>query len=185
MDNSILSQRYAQALFDLALEMKNLEKVYSDVLLVQDVIIENAELRRLLVSPVIPPGKKSKILKGIFEKHLDRLTFRFLELVIRKERAFHLEDIAGSFVSIYKKHQNILITKVKTAFPIDTETRKKILELLTETTKKNIELIEDVDEKLIGGFVITLDDRQYDASLRKKISDLSKSFDKNLYIKGF
>ena len=185
MDNSILSQRYAQALFDLALEMKNLERIYTDILLVLDVARENPEFRRLLASPVIPPGKKSQILKGIFERHLDRLSFRFLQLVITKERAFHLEDIAGSFVSIYKKYQNILITKLKTAAPIDVETRNKILELLTGATKKNIELIEVVDENLIGGFVITLDDRQYDASLSKKISVLSKSFDKNLYIKTY
>jgi F-type H+-transporting ATPase subunit delta len=108
-----------------------------------------------------------------------------LQLVIKKERAFHLEDITGSFVSLYKKHQNILITKLKTASPIDGETRTKILALLTEATHKNIELIEEIDEKLIGGFVLTLDDRQYDASLSKKISTLSKSFDKNLYIKGY
>ena len=185
MDNSILSKRYAQALFDLALEMKILERAYNDILLVQDVIRENPEFRRLLASPVIPPGKKSQILRGIFEKHLDKLTFRFLQLVIKKERAFDLEDITGSFVALYKKHQNILITKLKTASPIDGETRKKILALLTEATHKNIELIEEIDEKLIGGFVLTLDDRQYDASLSKKISTLSKSFDKNLYIKGY
>jgi F-type H+-transporting ATPase subunit delta len=155
------------------------------VLLVTDVASENPEFRRLLASPVIPPGKKSQIIKGIFEKHLDKLTFRFLQLVIKKERAFHLEDIAVSFVSIYKKHMNILIARLKTASPVDGETRKKILDLLKETTQKNIELIEEIDKKLIGGFVITLDDRQYDASLSKKISDLSKSFDKNLYVKGF
>lgn len=185
MDISIISQRYAQALFDLALEMKNLERVYNDILLVLDVTRENPEFRRLLTSPVIPPGKKSQILKGIFEKHLDRLTFRFLQLVTKKERAIHLEAVAGSFVSIYKKYNNILITRLKTATPVDTETRKKIIELVTKVTHKNIELIEEIDEKLIGGFVLTFDDQQYDASLSKKISRLSKSFDKNLYIKGY
>jgi len=172
-------------LFDLALEMKNLERVYNDILLVLDVTRENPEFRRLLTSPVIPPGKKSQILKGIFEKHLDRLTFRFLQLVTIKERALHLETIAGSFVSIYKKHKNILITRLKTAAPVDDQTRKIIISLVAEATHKNIELIEEIDEKLIGGFVLALDDSQYDASLRNKISRLSKSFDKNLYIKGY
>ncbi len=185
MDISIISKRYAQALFDLALEMNKIDRVYSDILLVLDVTRENAEFRRLLVSPVIPPGKKAQIITGIFEKHLDKLTFRFLHLVTKKERALHLEDIAGSFVSVYKKHKNILITRLKTAAPIDEETRQNVVRLLTEETKKNIELIEEVDEKLIGGFILTMDDRQYDASLSKKISVLSKSFDKNLYIKGY
>jgi F-type H+-transporting ATPase subunit delta len=165
--------------------MNKLDRVYSDILLVLDVTRENAEFRRLLVSPVIPPGKKTQIITAIFEKHLDKLTFRCLHLVTRKERAIHLEDIARSFVSVYKKHKNILITRLKTAAPIDEETRQNIVRLLTVETKKNIELIEEVDEKLIGGFILTMDDRQYDASLSKKISVLSKSFDKNLYIKGY
>ncbi|OQX79494.1 MAG: ATP synthase F1 subunit delta [Bacteroidetes bacterium 4484_276] len=185
MDFTIISQRYAKALFELALEMKILDRVNQDMLLVQSVTVENPEFKRLLASPIIPPGKKSQIIKGIFEKHLERLSFRFLQLVVKKEREAYLQNIAESFISMYKKFNNILPVKLTTAQPIDDEIRREMLILLKDATHKKIELEEKVEENLIGGFVLNLDDSQYDASLRKKISRLQKAFESNLYVKGF
>ncbi len=185
MDFTIISHRYAKALFDLALEMNILDRVNQDMMLVQSVTVENPEFRRLLASPIIPPGKKSQIIKGVFEKHLEKLSFRFLQLVVKKEREAYLRNIAENFISIYKKFNNILPVKLTTAQPIDDEIRRDILALLKDATKKKIELKEKVEENLIGGFVLNFDDSQYDASLRKKISRLQKAFESNLYVKGF
>jgi len=185
MDVSIISKRYAQALFDLALEMNIVERVKDDMNLVLAVTKENPQFKRLLASPIIPPGKKSKILRRIFEKHINRLSLRFLELVTQKEREVYMVNIADSFITRYKKYKNIITVKLTTAYTIDGDTRKEILDLLKEATDKHIELVEVVDKKIIGGFVLTLEDSQYDASLRKKIYRLGKAFEKNLYIKGF
>ncbi len=56
----LLSKRYAQALFDLAIEFKILEKVNSDVKLIGDVLSENRELRIIINNPVIDTYKKLK-----------------------------------------------------------------------------------------------------------------------------
>jgi F-type H+-transporting ATPase subunit delta len=185
MDVTIISQRYAQALFDLSLEMKTLERVNEDMLLVKSVAVENPQFRRLLASPIIPPGKKSQIIKAIFERHLDRLSFRFLQLVVKKERELYLQFIAESFTNLYKKHKNIETVNLTTAQPINQKIRQEIIDLLVDKTHKKIELLEDIDQDLIGGFVLSLEDTKYDASLRKKISRLQKTFESNLYVKGF
>jgi F-type H+-transporting ATPase subunit delta len=185
MDITIISQRYAKALFDLALEFKELEKIKEDMLLVGSVTDENPEFRRLLSSPVIPQGKKAAIIRGIFNKKVEKLTFRFLELVVRKEREVFLKNIADNFISLYKKYKNIITVKLITAQPVDDHIRKEILDILEETTHKNVELLEDTDKKLIGGFVLTMDDKKYDASIRQQINRLQKEFERNPYVKGF
>jgi F-type H+-transporting ATPase subunit delta len=185
MDITIISQRYAKALFELAHEMKILDEVYEDMLLVRSVSVENPQFRRLLASPVIPPGKKSQIIRAIFEKHLEKLSFRFLQLIVKKEREIYLQNIAENFIALVKKFKNILPVKLTTAQPIDDEIRQKILTLLRDATHKKIELEEKVQEDLIGGFVLNMEDSQYDASLRKKINRLKKVFESNLYIRGF
>jgi len=185
MDITIISRRYAKALFDLAREMNILEKTYKDMLLVQSVVAENPELKRLLMSPIIPPGKKSQVLRTLFQKHLDKLSFRFMQLVVKKEREAFLQNIADNFISLYKEFKNILPVKITTAQAIDAEVRQEILDLLMDAEHKTIELEESVNEELIGGFVLNMEDRQYDASLQKKISRLKKAFESNLYIKGY
>ncbi|MCF8365072.1 MAG: ATP synthase F1 subunit delta [Bacteroidales bacterium] len=185
MDITIISKRYAKALFDLAIEMKKLEHIKDDVMLIQQVIRENPEFSRLLRSPIIPAGKKNKIIAAIFKDKLDVLTFKFLQLVTRKERELLLDAISSSFVNLYKDYHNIITIKLTSASKIDEQSKKDLIKLLTDDTKKTIELIEETDKNLLGGFVLTMDDKKFDASIRHQLDRLKKSFDKNLYIKGF
>lgn len=185
MDIAIISQRYALALFNLALEMDKLDRVSNDINLVLEVTKENPEFRRLLASPVIPERKKGSILRAIFEKHLDPLSFRFLQLVIRKEREIFLQNICEHFALLFKKHKNIITIEITTAYAIDDETRRKITDLLKDIQHKDIELVEKIDKNIIGGVVLKMDDRKFDASLRRQLLRLRKVFEKNLYIKGY
>jgi F-type H+-transporting ATPase subunit delta len=182
---TIISKRYAQALYNLALEMNRLERINDDVKLVQEVIAENPQFRRLLKSPIIHEGKKSSILKSIFSRHLDELTMRFLLLVTRKEREVFLEEIADAFLDFYKKHHNIVTVKVTSVAAFDEKTRKNLLEMLRRDLNHNIELVEQIDPEMIGGFIITLDDKKYDASIRRQLDKLYKSFETNPYVRGF
>ena len=60
-----------------------------------------------------------------------------------------------------------------------------ILEIIGKLTDKKIDLVESTDEKLLGGFVINIDDFQVDQSIAAKIKGLKKDFEKNLFVKGF
>ncbi len=177
--------RYAKALFDLAIEMKVLEKVYADAELIIDVCEENRDFVLLLRSPIIKDVKKLAIIKDIFEKNLNELTYRFLVVITRNKRESIIKEIAERFVDFYKEYKNILPVNLTAAIKLDEETRGKIIELLNTHSDSTIELTEKVDEKLIGGFVLSFDDKQLDASILRQIKNLKKEFDINLYIKGF
>lgn len=185
MDVTIISKRYARALFDLAIELSVLEKVKEDMDTLRDVTLENPRFKRVMASPIIPAGKKNSILKGIFEKYLDKLTMRFLQLLIRKEREVYLREITESFEKLYKDYHNIITIKITSTVPLNEENRSELLNLLQEQTHKTIDLVEQVDESLIGGFVLTMEDRKYDASIRHKLDKLRKSFEKNLYVREY
>ncbi len=58
MKNILLARRYAKALFDLAVEEGVIDQVNDDMKLIADVLSENKALRRMLLSPVIPPARK-------------------------------------------------------------------------------------------------------------------------------
>ena len=185
MDLAIISKRYAQALFNLSLGMNRLERINDDVKLIQEVVAENPHFRRLLSSPVVSDGKKTRIINGVFGRHLDELTMRFLQLITRKEREVFLKEIADAFVVIYKKHHRILPVKLTTSAPLDEETRKNLLEMLHKDLDHKIELIEHIDPEVIGGFVLNFDNKKYDASIRRKLDRLHKTFEENPYVKGF
>ena len=74
---------------------------------------------------------------------------------------------------------------ITTAVPIDAQLRARMLKQFTERTNKTLQMTEKIDSEIIGGFILKMNDFQFNASVSKEISRLHKEFDKNLYIKGF
>jgi len=86
---------------------------------------------------------------------------------------------------MYLDYKNIAIVEVTTATAIDKTMQTKMADLLKPKTTKTIQLAEKIDPSIVGGFILRLNDYQYNASMQKLIARLHKEFDKNLYIKGF
>ncbi|MBC8320980.1 MAG: ATP synthase F1 subunit delta [Bacteroidetes bacterium] len=177
----LLSKRYAQALFDLAVELNILEQVNSDLRLIGTVFAENRELKVIIANPVIDTYKKINILKKLFEGKVQELTIKFLLLITRKGREQYIAPISDAFDEIYKKYKNILSVNITTAQTADIKVTEEISKKLQAVTKMNIDLSEKVDEDIIGGFIVNFQDYKYDASIINQLNKLKKSFSKNNY----
>ena len=97
----------------------------------------------------------------------------------------YLEGIAQSFISLYKTHKNIETVTLTTAHPIDESIKNEILTYVQKNGRSDVELTEVIDEDIIGGMVVKMGDKQLDASVKRNIKELRKTFNKNLYIKDF
>ena len=185
MKETKISIRYAKALFELALEQGIEERVKDDMTLVKEVCLANKDLVKMLTSPVIKVSIKDKILKSIFAEHLHKLTISFISLIIRKGREALVADIAVDYVDRYKEFKGIKTAYIKTASKLDDKLIKQLIAKLQEVTHSKIELIEEVNKELVGGFILQIDDNQYDASIINRLKHLKRDFKDNLYVKGF
>ncbi len=185
MNEIKIANRYAKALFDLTIEVGDLELVKKDMTLLKEICQSNKDFVFMLRSPVIRADKKALVIKEIFNKHLQEITLNFLFIITRNRREKLIPEISTQFVEIYKLYKNIYTVEITTATKMDDEVRSKILTLLDKRSNAQIELDEKVDEEIIGGFVLSYEDKQYDASILRQIKNLRREFDINLYIKGF
>ena len=186
MNVSLVSERYAKALFELALEKGAEEEVYRDSLLITKTCEGSKDLRLLLKSPIINSGKKLTILNEIFNKQINKLTLTYLMIMVRKKRESFIPAIAAQLVELYLAYRNILTVHFKSPVLPDAETRKMVLDLMEKFTESDVDLKAEIDESLIGGFILNWKDLQYDASIRREIDNLRIAIAKiNLYKKGF
>lgn len=180
-----VANRYAKALIELAIEMKLLEQVKADMDLLLQVCDQNREFLLMLKSPVIRDQKKKAILEQIFTGKIQELSLKFMLVITRNRREAVIQEIANQFIVLYREYHRIIPTTLTSAVKLDQATRDKIVGLLAERANATIELTEKIDEEIIGGFILEFESSQYDASLLRKIQNLKKEFDINLYIKGF
>lgn len=185
MKGARITSRYAKSLLELAIERNELEQAYQGMEQVLSTCKENRELRLLLQSPVVSPDRKEDILNKVFSG-IAPIALQFIQIVVRKKREPLLVEIATELVRMYKAHSNIHTYHVTTATALDDTLRAKI----NETIKVwgvggTAELKEKVDPAILGGFIIKLGDRLYDASLSSRFTELRTEFSKNPYIADF
>lgn len=185
MKNPKIANRYAKALFDFALERKQMEEVYKDLTLVLNILQENAELQSILNSPVIVPSKKHAIFTSIFQEVLCETTFSFLDVIIRKKREPMLSDICNEFVKYYNEYHKIKVITLTCAEPVSDEMIERLKHFLTADSGYTLELHQVINKDIIGGFILKMDDFYYDNSISSKINKLKQEFAHNIYQVNF
>jgi F-type H+-transporting ATPase subunit delta len=186
MAESRVASRYVKSLLGLAEEQQVLDNVHNDMLLFTKVCNENRAFALMLRSPVIRHDKKRDVLQKVFAGKVHALTMAFFDIITRKNREPLLPSIAREFHNAYNVYKGIGTAQLVTPFPVDASLRKEIESIVQQISKKKqIELVEKVDADMIGGFVLTVGDRQVDASIKNKLKALKTKFSQNPYVKGF
>jgi len=185
MKNPKLASRYAQSLYDFSVETDQVENLYHDILHIQEIINNHKELKTILESPIVQQGKKQNLIKEIFENHLCETTYKFFSLIVQKRREPQLPLICSQFVKIYNKSHNIKEASITFAYPFSEEIVQYIKTYLEKDSPFTYKFHLSVDPKIIGGFVIKIDDFYFDASIQAKINKLKSEFSQNPYAIGF
>ena len=173
---STVADRYAKSLLEVSIEQNKLEAIYNDIKGFKETL-ENKDLIQLINSPIINAEKKNSAFNALFNGKVDALTMTFFKTVINKSRENALPEICNAFIDQYRAKNNIASAKVITATKLSEEKLSSIKNSLNQNSgAATFEIEEEVDESLIGGFIIEMGDKRYDASVKHKLNKLRNSF---------
>ncbi len=172
MENPRLASRYAKSLIDISVERNNLEDTLNDIKLLDAICKQSHEFELMLKSPIVSAQKKLAVIEAVVAGQLHEITMSFIKLLLNKGREENLASIVNAFIEQYNEIKNIKTVSLTTASPVTEEAKKaivgKVANFMPGTT---IELKSAVEPELIGGFVLEVGDRLFDASIRKKLVD--------------
>jgi F-type H+-transporting ATPase subunit delta len=168
--------RYASALFDLAQEQNKVSEVEQDLVKFQQLYDESADLRRLILSPVIAAGDQVRALGSVLDKAgVSELAKNFFSLAARNRRLFAAPGMARAFLALAAKARGEVTAEVTSAYPLTDAQAQALKDELKQTVGKDVTLATKVDPSLIGGLIVKLGSRMVDSSLKTKLSNLSLS----------
>ena len=172
------SLRYATALLELAIEKNVVEDVSNDIHHLHSICENNNDIVAFLNSPIINSEKKVAILQEVFSS-FNEISTKFIQLITKNKRENILPSIAFSFVKLMQKHNGIVPVKITVPSAIKEETKTRIISKLPQGNGITYDVSIDIDKDLIGGFIIRMEDKQLDASIRGRINDLKLAFNAN------
>lgn len=180
-----IAKRYAKALFDFAKESSKTELINSDMTLMNAVFADSKEFTSFLRNPIVKGSKKMAVFAEAFKGKINDISLKYIEIITKGKRESLLPEISKQYIFLYKESIGLKTATIKTAISLDEVDRKAIIASLIKLTNKKIELNESIDPTLLGGFVLQIDGKQYDASFKSRINKLKKEFETNEFIKQY
>lgn len=169
----LISKTYGEALFELAVEEGKTDCFEQEISAILQILNENPEFIKLLEHPRITREEKLQIIEEVFGKEADKEILGFLNIVVAKERSRELIPILQYFLDEVKAMNGVGVCYVTTPMELKSAQKEAVVRKLLETTAyKQMEMHYAIDETLIGGMVIRINDRVVDSSIKTKLSDL-------------
>ena len=177
MKGNKIAVRYAKALLDIAQEQQKLDEVAADMNYLKKVNSENVDFQSLLKSPVVNSQKKIEIFKALFGV-FNNVSLMFIELITKNRREGLLAEIAEAFENQLNELRGIVPVKIISASQLDESLRKEIVKKIEANVKGTPKIVEEVNPEIIGGFIIRIDDKQFDASILRQLNNLKQRLTK-------
>lgn len=174
-----VASRYAKSLIDLSQEQGVLETVKQDMEQFIEILRANKELQAVLKNPIMKQDKKGSILDALFKGKVHPSITAFFHIMVRKGRAGILYATAQEFIREYNEVKGIANATVVSAAALSPRNIDALTAVIEKEINAKVILHNEVDPSLIGGFVVTVGDRQIDASIAGKLHKLERHFESN------
>jgi F-type H+-transporting ATPase subunit delta len=166
---------YAEAMLVLAEERGQSEALLDELKELVAFLDQNPKVEHFLSSLMVDEEGRARVLDDLFKNQASELLLDSLQVINRKGRLGQLRAIVESYRAALRDLRGWVDVKVRSAVPLDDAQRNRLQETLAASTGRKPALIERVDSGLIGGLVVEVEGKKFDASVASRLQDLSEA----------
>lgn len=165
--------RYAKAILEIADSKGVASEVSADMTLIATTITGNSELTHFIQNPLIKTDTKKNVVSEVFAS-VNPVTQNLFHLLLENKRFEILAAIAVEYNNLFDVMNGVEVAKVTTAFPMDAALEAKVLAKIATFSDKKVTIENTVDASIIGGFILRIGDKQYNASVANRLHVLKR-----------
>ena len=174
MSSTRAAIRYAKAILEIADSKKVASEVNADMTLIVSTITSNAELSLFIQNPLIVTETKKDAVSEVFAS-VNAVTKSLFNLLLENKRFEILDSIADEYNKLFDVMNGVEVAKVTTAVPMDAAREAKVsAKIASISSSKKITIENTVDPSIIGGFILRIGDKQYNASIADRLQLLKR-----------
>jgi F-type H+-transporting ATPase subunit delta len=166
------AKRYAQAVFQIAVEKGELDNWQADLNKIAEVG-QDAGVVAFLDSPRLPFSDRVKLLSDRLTD-ISPLALNLINLLVARGNMSIASEIAGEYRRLLDSYHGVEEARVVTAVPLDDESRQRLEERLGAVVDKKVVIESEVDASLVGGIVTRIGGKLMDGSTRSQLAALKK-----------
>ena len=171
--NTVLSDRYALALYDLLVENRSIERSIKQLNIIKEYQNINKDFKFLLINPLIQNSDKLKIFINLFKHNdVDKIILNFIKVISKNNRFIYLMNIIDRFNEINSEKRGSVIVNITSAEELKDSQKNKIKDDLLSSLGSKLSINYKVDKFIIGGLIVKIGSKMIDSSILNKINKL-------------
>jgi F-type H+-transporting ATPase subunit delta len=173
MSSTRAAIRYAKAILEIASSKNAANDVSNDMFLISSTIKENVELDTFIQNPTIKVEVKENALLEVFA-NTNGVTKSLFHLLFENKRFEILGAVASEYTKLFAEMNGVEVANVTTAIPMDADLEAKVKAKIATFSDKKVTIENTVDASIIGGFILRIGDKQYNASVANRLQVLKR-----------
>ena len=173
-----VAAKYSQALFKLGKDKDNLLELKEALSEFWQLVQDNEDLNNLLFHQRIMPEDKKRVINNLFSEELHADILHFIFVLIEKRREYFLESIIQEFNTLVDQAESILHVEVTSAVELKESQLDRLKSKLDSLLDYNIQIKNKIDEDIIAGLVLKVEDYIIDGSMRSELNSLQQQLKK-------
>ena len=170
---SVIANRYAAALADVAVERKSADAFRRDLVSFAEAYASSADLREFLHTPAVSREAKHAVIDKLAARlGLSEGVRNFIYILTDNRRVAALPEITAAFEAELNAREGIAEAAVTSARELSAAERKEIVTALERKTGKRIQAQFALDAALLGGALVQIGSTIYDGSIREQLNRL-------------
>lgn len=174
MGSDPLVKGYAEALFQVARAEETLDLVEEELTRLNNSLESNAELREFLSNPQISSEGKKNALFQIFGKAVSPITLHWMNMVVDQGRQRRFPAILEAFFTLAQEAREKITAEVITSVPLPEDLTQRLEKELSKATGKQVFLKPLVDESILGGVIVKIENKVIDGSILHRLNEIKK-----------
>ncbi len=173
---STSAQNYADSLIKVGQDgVMTYDTILADLNTIREITSSSQELVGVMENPAISVNTKDEIINNVFSNQINEKLINFLKVLIDKKRFYELNEIIEAYSNKVDEINNIKRVEVVSAVEVSDDRKQRLIEKLQNKLQKTVIANWEIDQNIIGGLVIKIDDDIIDNSLKNKLENLSKN----------
>ncbi len=165
---------YAKPLLELATEQNVAPQIGEELEQIAEIVRQNKTFALYLADPAIGHDERNKTLHRIFDGRISPLLTKFIGVLNHRDKLRHLGVIAVAYAKLLEAQLGNIEVDVTSASTLSSEQLETVRQKVSTALGKNAIVHQHVDESILGGLIVRVEDKMIDASVRYQLQAMKE-----------
>ena len=169
-------QGYAQAILAVASAESNGAQIEDEIYRFSQVLQSSEELKSTLSDASIPSARRQQIVEDLLDGQVTQTTVALVSMIVAAGMGGDIKAIADKVVGLGAESRDKAVAEVYSVVDLSSDQQHRLAAALKSATGKDVEMKIIIDESVMGGLLVQIEDEVIDGTVRTRLKQLREAF---------